>query len=341
MMKLSSKIKLLLLSLLAGMLLLSACDQMGIGEPPVTETPEAADDATAESSPQPTAVPRTGTTILAEGVLVAANPQLPLAFSTNGRLLELFVLAGDKVETGELIATLDDKAIQDTLVDAELAVRQAQNSLAQAQLSLENVLNWEPDQTAVAQAEAGLAAAEASLENAQNQDSAAGYSVTSAKVQLEQAQQALVDAQEAYETAFDPGRDWEQFIDDPSCLTGQQFPNCTGPPYSDVIKAERDAAEDFVPRAEDQLRVAQANYNLALAGINNNSAVGAEANIASAQQALEQAKKGPKAEDIAAARLQVEAAQLALEQAGINQEKAEKALPDTSSRNPVETSPTL
>ena len=316
--------------------LLGACGRMGtVVDPeagpeagPVAETPEAAlEEDTAEATP--TTVPRTGTTILAEGVLVAAKPQQPVSFAVNGRILDLNVQAGDKVQAGDLIATLDDEALQEALTDAALSYRQTENSLAQAQLALDKLLNWEPDETAVAQAEANLAAAQASLENAQSQDAASGYSVTSARVQLEQAQQALADAQEAYETAFDPGRDWEQYIDDPSCRTGEQYPMCTGAPYSDVIKAERDAAERAIPAAEDRLEVARASYNLAVAGQNSNSAVSAEASIASAQQALEVAKTGPKAEDIEAARLQVEAAELALQQAGITQEKAEKALDDT------------
>jgi len=312
--------------------LLGACGRMGtVVDPeagPVAETPEAAlEEDSSEATP--TTVPRTGTTILAEGTLVAAKPQQPVSFAVNGRILDLNVRAGDKVQAGDLIATLDDEALQEALTDAALSYRQTENSLAQAQLALDKLLNWEPDETAVAQAEANLAAAQASLENAQSQDAASGYSVTSARVQLEQAQQALADAQEAYETAFDPGRDWEQYIDDPSCRTGEQYPMCTGAPYSDVIKAERDAAERAIPAAEDRLEVARASYNLAVAGQNSNSAVSAEASIASAQQALEVAKTGPKAEDIEAARLQVEAAELALQQAGITQEKAEKALDDT------------
>ena len=316
--------------------LLGACGRMGtVVDPeagpeagPVAETPEAAlEEDSSEATP--TTVPRTGTTILAEGALVAAKPQQPVSFAVNGRILDLNVRAGDKVQAGDLIATLDDEALQEALTDAALSYRQTENSLAQAQLALDKLLNWEPDETAVAQAEANLAAAQASLENAQSQDAASGYSVTSARVQLEQAQQALADAQEAYETAFDPGRDWEQYIDDPSCRTGEQYPMCTGAPYSDVIKAERDAAERAIPAAEDRLEVARASYNLAVAGQNSNSAVSAEASIASAQQALEAAKTGPKAEDIEAARLQVEAAELALQQAGITQEKAEKALDDT------------
>ena len=327
---------LLAVALLAAALpLLAGCGRIG-GAVQAMATATAAAEATAaagETEPDAeataTPVPRRGTTVLAEGALAAANPSLPLSFSVNGRLLDLLVESGDRVEAGALIATLDDEALQDAQVDAQLAVRQAQNSLDQAQLSLDKLLNWEPDEAAVAQAEANLAAAEASLQNAQSQDSVAGYSVTSAKVQLEQAEKALADAHEAYDTAFDPGREWELYIDDPSCLTGQQFPNCSGPPYSDVIDAERNAAERAVPAAEDQLRVAQANYNLALAGVNSNSAVSAEASIASAQQAVAQAKQGPKDEDIDAARLQVEQAAIALEQAQINAAKADEALADT------------
>ncbi|MFN2142044.1 MAG: HlyD family secretion protein [Candidatus Promineifilaceae bacterium] len=329
-MNISTKFRFSFLLVILTIVTLGGCGRIGGGQLPVTETPAAEESADAETAAEATTtpLPATGTTILAEGLLVAAKPQQPIGFAINGRLLELFVAAGDQVQAGDLIATLDDEALQDTLTDTALGYRQAENSLAQAQLSLNKLLNWQPDETAVAQAEANLAAAEANLKNAQSQDAASGYSVTSAKVQLEQAQQALADAHEAYDTAFDPGRDWEQYIDDPSCRTGEQFPNCTGAPYSDIIKAERDAAEDYIPRAEDQLRVAEANYNLAIAGLNSSSALGVEANIAAAQQALEQAKTGPKEEDIAAARLQVESAQLALEQAQINQEKAEKAVED-------------
>jgi multidrug efflux pump subunit AcrA (membrane-fusion protein) len=326
-----SKLNLFILTAVIALALLGGCGRIAGGGPPVTETPAAEVSADGETAVEATLTPLpvTGTTILAEGALVAAKPQQAIGFAINGRLLELFVEAGDQVQAGDLIATLDDEALQETLTDTALAYRQAENSLAQAQLSLDNLLNWEPDEAAVTQAEANLAAAEANLKNAQSQDAASGYNVTSAKVQLEQAQQALEDAHEAYDTAFDPGRDWEQYIDDPSCRTGEQYPNCTGAPYSDIIEAEREAAENAIPRAEDQLRIAEANYNLAIAGLNSSSALGVEANIAGAQQALEQAKTGPKEEDIAAARLQVEAAQLALQQAQINQEKAEKAVDDT------------
>jgi HlyD family secretion protein len=320
--------------LLTAVLLLAACGERDGGRPPALEaTPTTVGEGVEEAVP--TAVPAQGTTILAEGKLTAANPQLPLAFAAGGRLLELAVAAGDRVEAGDLIGMLDDKALQDALSDAELGERQAQNSLAQAQLALDNLLDWEPDETAVAQAQAALAAAEASLENAQGQDSAAGNSVTAARISLEQAQRALQDAQEQYDSAYDPGREWELYIDDPSCRTGEQHPNCTGPPYSDIIENDRQWADRALPRAQDDLKIAQANYNLALAGLNSNSAVGAESQVAAAEQALAQALRGPQAEEIAAARLQVEQAQIALEQAQFARDKARAALADTRLEAPA------
>ena len=317
------------LLLLISLLLLAGCGELGTGsksaEEQATKIPE---ESEAEPTRQPTAAPA-GTTILAEGQLVTVNPELPLGFTTNGRLLELHVQSGDHVTAGDLIAALDDKALQETLVDAELGVRQAENSLAQAQLSLDQLLNWEPDQTAVAQAEAGLAAAETGLENAQSQDSVAYSSITAARVRLEQAERGLENAKKEYDTAFDPGREWELYIDDPSCRTGEQHPLCTGEPYSDRIKREQAWVPVALRSAEDELEVAQASYSLAIAGLNSNSAVSAEASIANARQALSQALTGPKAQEIAAARLQVEQAELSLEQAQFNSEKAGAALDET------------
>ncbi len=316
--------------LLIIILLLSSCDALG-SDPEAgdgNESPTTSAEQEAQATRTPAAIIRTASTILAEGQLVAANPQLPLAFTTNGRLLDLHVQTGDTVAEGDLLAALDDESLQDALVNAELGRRQAQNSLDQNQLSLDKLLNWQPDDSAVAQAEANIAAAESGLENAQSQDSVAYSNITSARIRLEQAQRNLERAQKEYETAFDAGREWELYIDDPSCRTGEQHPNCTGQPYSDKIKAERDYVQLAVPNAEDDLAIAQAAYNLAVAGLNDDSAVGAEASIASARQALDQALSGPKAEDIAAARLQVEQAQLSMEQAEINLANAQEALPD-------------
>ncbi len=296
------------------------------GEFPGDAEPTAAAD---EAMPQvvPTLPPPVGSTVLADGQIVAVNPVLVLSFEANGRLLALNVQAGDKVAAGDVIATLDDGTLQDSVTNATLQVNQAEISLAQAQLSLDNLLTWEPDETAVALAEANLAAAEAALENAQTSDSVAGNSVTSARIAVEQAERGLADAQEAYNTAFDPGRDWEQYIDEPICYDGQGGPvPCTGPYFSTRIKNERENAPRQVQAAEENLQIGRAQYSLALAGVNNDTAVSANASVVSAQQALEQATTGPKQSEIDAAQLQVDQAEISIEQSRFSLQQAQDAL---------------
>jgi multidrug efflux pump subunit AcrA (membrane-fusion protein) len=291
------------LLILTTFLILSACRQPPAPSPTPT-TPE----EIAAPTPRPTAA--AGTTILTDGQLVATTPVLPLAFEASGRLLELAVSPGDHVAANERVARLDDATLQEAVANAALQLAQAELSLQQAQLTLDDLLAWEPDETAIALAEANVAAAEANLENAQTQDSAAGNSLTSARVNLDQARRGLADAEAAYETAFDPGRDWE--LDDPF--------------RQRALEAERDAAERNIAFAQENLQVAQAQYNLAWAGLNNDTAVSANASVLSASQALEQAQTGPSDSDIAAARLQVDQATLSLEQSQVALEQAQAAL---------------
>ena len=309
----------------AGLLImLVGCGQRGEAPLEPTDTPDAG--ATIDPTPSPV---RTGVTILADGVVQSAQPPLPLAFEAGGKLLALHVAAGDIVQAGDLIATLDDTTLQEMIVDTALQVDQAENSLAQAQLTLDDLENWEVDDTAVALAEANLAAAEAALENAEVHDANAGSSLTSASIGIQQAERNLADAQEAYDTAFDPGREWEYNITEPSCLPGQGggIP-CTGPSLHIQMKSEREGAERAVEYAQENLQVARAQYSVAAAGVNNDTAVSAQANLINAQNALEKAQKGPQASEITAARLRVEQAELSLQQSQLNLEKAQNRLDD-------------
>lgn len=304
---------------------LVGCQQGELPEDIEATTEAESEEATPEVVP--TTPPPVASTVLADGQIVAVNPALVLSFEANGRLLELNVQAGDSVKAGDVIGTLDDGTLQDNVTNATLQLNQAEISLAQAQLSLDNLLTWEPDETAVALAEANLEAAEAGLENAQTSDSVAGNSATSARIAVEQAERALVDAQEAYTTAFDPGRDWEQYIDEPVCYDGQGGPvPCTGPFLSTRIENERKNAPLQVQAAEENLQIARAQYSLAIAGINNDTAVSANASVVSAQQSLELATTGPKESEIDAARLQVDQAEISLEQSQFSLQQAQDAL---------------
>jgi multidrug resistance efflux pump len=322
-----------LLGIVAALFFLVACSR----PPPDTvvggEPERAAESVTAAEvtgTPQPTRS-TAGTAILANGQLVAVNAPLALGFKSGGRLLAINVAAGDRVSVGDLIATLDDEALRQAVTNAELAVGQAENGLAQAQLSLDDLLDWEPDEMAVAVAEANLEAAEAGYEGALGRDAAAGNSLTSAQVGLNQAQRAVGVAQEAYDNAYDEARDWELDYNEPICLRGQggSIP-CTGPTWQERIKNDRDFTERALQNAQEGLTVARANYALAQAGLSDNSALDAVAAVANAQQVLHQAQTGPKENQIAAARLQVEQADLTLSQAEYNLDLASQDLENAS-----------
>jgi HlyD family secretion protein len=316
--------KRVLVPLLILTLLLVGCDgKIGVGDEkkPLPETTEGEVEASPEADAFASRI------VLADGRLVAVNPALALSFETSGRLLTLTVQPGDRVEPGDVIATLDDGALQDAVTNAELQVAQAETGLAQAQLSLDALLAWEPDETAVALAEANLAAAETSLENAQASDGVAGNSLTSPRIAVEQAERRLADAQEFYDNVFDEARDWEQYISEPICLEGQGgMVPCTGPYWSTRIKQERESAPRNLEAAQENLEIARAQYNLALAGLNNDTAVSANASLVSAQQSLEQATTGPTESEIDAARLQVEQAEISLEQSRFSLQQAQDAL---------------
>ncbi|MGD2145810.1 MAG: biotin/lipoyl-binding protein, partial [Anaerolineae bacterium] len=311
--------------LVAVFLLLAGCGQRAarVRRQEPTEA-----DSTPEEAPAPTPVPvQPGVTILAEGVVQAVQPVLPLAFEAGGKLLAVHVEPGDGVEAGDPIATLDDRALQEAVTNARLQVAQAENSLEQAQAALDNLLAWEPDETAVAVAEANLAAAQAALESAQAADAAAGNSLTSAQIAVEQAERQLEEAQEYYDNVFDPARDWEQYVKERICYRGEGgLRPCTGPYYDERIKAEREEAPRILEAAEESLEAAHAQYNLALAGLNSDTAVSANASLIAAQQALEQATSGPEDAEVDAARLQVDQAEIALEQSRFNLQLAEDAL---------------
>ncbi|MEW5872447.1 MAG: HlyD family efflux transporter periplasmic adaptor subunit [Chloroflexota bacterium] len=96
-------------------------------QPGVTLTPAAA------AAPTPTPE-QAGLTILADGLIQAAQPELPLAFQVGGHLLSIDVQAGDQVRKGDILARLEEAegldSYQSAVASAELAVLRAQQALA-------------------------------------------------------------------------------------------------------------------------------------------------------------------------------------------------------------------
>jgi multidrug efflux pump subunit AcrA (membrane-fusion protein) len=230
------------------------------------------------------------------GTLIPAA-QIDLAFGTPGTIVELPVQVGQTVQAGDLLARVDAEAI---IAQDEISVAQAQINLDVAQQAIDNLLNWEVDQDQVAQLEANVAAAEAAYNAALGQEAASGNSAAVSSISVDQAARQLAEVQEAYDTAFDPGRDWELQI-------------------SDALLYEREAAEVALLYAQENLQIAQLNYYAAVSSSGSSGSANAQSALLSAEQALATALAGPTDEQMAAAETAVSQAQLNLQQAQLNQ----------------------
>ncbi len=330
-------------------------------------------DAQEVQEVQTSAVRQGNITISATGAgTIVPAQEINLSFPANGIVTEIPVQVGANVAAGDVLARLEDTAAQEALANAEMllaqalmqtdasatqvgmsfddiSVEQARLNLEDAQTALDELRSWEPDADDIAQAEANLEAAKAGYSAALGQESSSSSNIALKQIALEQAQRALADAEAAVITAYDPGREWELYIDDPSCRTGEQHPNCTGQPYSDNIKNERASADNAVVRATDNLAIAEANYSAAVTSTNRSSSTNAQGSVLGAELGLKAAQTGPTADEITAAEKAQRQAELALQQALLNQEKnllgleqsrrnvttAEEALADTVLTAPI------
>ncbi len=318
------------------MILLIACvggEPADSGETTEVETAEVTDDNESEESDEPEEEPEPiippTLTILADGEIKLGRPTLPLSFEASGKLVALNVSVGDVVSAGDVIATLDDQALQEAVTSAELRLALTQNSLAQAEFELQKLVDWEPDDSAIAIAEANITSAEANLQSAQNQDAAAGNRLTSSQVNIDQANRELADAQEQYDNAYSEGRLWEEQYDALVCEVIGGFEQCLNITYAERLKNDREFATARLQNAQEQLRIARANYALEASNLSNSSTVGAESGLVAAEQELVRALKAPTADDINTARLNVTQAELSLAQEEFTLQQAQEALADS------------
>jgi HlyD family secretion protein len=288
---------------------------------------------TAETTPDVQTAPvRQGDiTLSAVGAgTVIPSTELSLAFQTSGTLRELLDEVGDQVKAGDVLARLDDSNAQEAVAVAELqlaeaaiqtdpetieraialaqiAVDQAEINLALAHLELEDLQSWTPDEKAVTLAQSDLESAQASYEDALARDASSGNNLTSYNISIVQAERDLTAAQEIYDVAFLPGREWELTADERT---------------QERILNEREEATELLLRAQEALQVAQANFSVAAVNLNNNSAVSAYTAVVNAQVALANAQTGPTQEEIEADQKGVAQAELSLQQALLNLEAA-------------------
>jgi HlyD family secretion protein len=235
-----------------------------------------AQTASSEGTVQ-TATVRRGNLVVAtsgSGTLVP-NEQLDVSFSSGGRLKEVLVQVGDKVQPGDALARLDD-------TDAQSQVAQANINLRLAQLQLDT-LTGTPDASELAAAQYQLTSAQDALQGLLNGPSAEDKII--ARADLATAEKTLQQAQSAYDSVS-----WRP----DAALSSQAL---------DLWSAT--AAYDK----------AKANYDLAMAPASDEEIATARANVAQAQSNLDSLRSGGTSQEVETAQLNVEQAQLNLDSA--------------------------
>jgi HlyD family secretion protein len=198
-----------------------------------------------------------------------------LNFQGAGTIAKVAVKAGDRIQTGQVLAELDT-------TDLELAVRQAEIGLRQTEAQLKQ-LSEGPDASDVAAAVAALDSAKAAY--TQVLKGSDKDQLAAARAQVEQARVSLEQAQQAYDKIKDQ-------------------PNAGMFPQSQQLQV-----------ATINYDTAQANYRVTTRGANASQLAAAQAQIAQAESALDRLKRGASAAQIEIAQAAVDQSQLAVEQA--------------------------
>jgi multidrug efflux pump subunit AcrA (membrane-fusion protein) len=250
-MKLSIFCKLLIAN--SGVVLsLVACNQGGT-DVQATPTPL----PTPVTPEKPTYIVERGTVVNALQFIGRVSPvkEQELFFKRDGFVAEVFYARGDIVEENERLAEMEITDLQNQLAQQQVALETAEVNLNNAEQSLEDQLF-----------EARINLEKLQIQIEQDQASKGTSQFVAAQVGLQAAERRLAEAQEFYDNAWDPARDWEGYMIDPSCLPGQGGPiPCTGQPLSKQLEGDREGSERSLAQAQENLTVAQAEYNDAYA----------------------------------------------------------------------------
>lgn len=222
---------------------------------------------------------------------VLPEREVGLTFAATGVVSEVAVQVGQAVQEGQRLAALDT-------ADLELAIRQAEISLAQAEAQLRQ-LQEPPSPVDIAAAEAAVASAQGSLTSAQAayQQTLSGPdrdTLAAAQAQVDQARVQLGQAQQAYDRVKDRA-------DVGMLPQSVQLQNATialqtaeaqfRAAQKSVTSAQVAAAQAQIGATQAQLRQAEANLDRLRRGSSAGQVEVAQAAVEQAKLGVEQAKR--------------------------------------------------
>ncbi|MEA3346002.1 MAG: efflux RND transporter periplasmic adaptor subunit [Chloroflexota bacterium] len=283
------KLTIVIVSLALYALPLTACQRLG------GQRPQAAGEmrmASVQRGTMVKAIDSTGN--------ISARRDAELSFEVAGRVAQVHVEEGDRVETGQLLAELDT-------TDLEMEVAKARQSLAinEAQLAK---LQTEPT-------EAELAAAQANLESAR--ENLAKVLEGPSEAELAAAGAALKAAQDSYEDVLDGADEDEITVAKADMEKAKEALKQAQAEYDKFawrkgFEASPQAAE--LNRATVDYERARANYRLKIQDPTEAEVQNALAKVQRAQDDLDTLRDSPTEADVANAQAQVAQAESQLDQ---------------------------
>jgi len=270
------------------------------------------------STPTPMApVSIASESLLADARVVPAH-SAALSMAGGGIVAQVLVAEGERVDTGQVLVKLDAEHLAHAVAEAEANLKTAEAQLARAQVGpmKEDIAAAEAAievaRSGVQTAEGAVSAAQANLARAQVGPTAESVAIAQARLRQAQAgptAESVAIAAHGIEVAK-------------NALWGAQALRdgiCGAKGYG-VPGADCGSAKAAVQRAEEEVRIAELQWQQAKAGPSSEDVA-----VAAAQ--LQQAKAGPSKEDIAVAQAQLQQAsgQLATAQAQVKQAEASLA----------------
>ncbi len=231
-----------------------------------------------EPTPLPTREVAPRTRVVADGVLALAAPPITLAFEANAKVTAMNTRAGQTVQPGEVLGSVDDTLLRDAVTDAQMNL-----DLVEAQIRLQGVPTSKEE----------LASAQAALNSAY-----ATYSTTKAgatESEVEQARTSWESAKLQYLSAQSQrdlacGEDKEGY----SCKTQEaSFGNAyesMQSAYERYQELLQPATKDKVTQAYSSVASAKARVDALKSNVTDEQKRVAQVNYDQAKAALERAK---------------------------------------------------
>lgn len=278
-------------------------------------------------------------TIFAEGVLEPVN-HITLSFQSGGRVSQLLVQEGDRVEAGALLIQLDP-------TDADIALQQAQARLATAEAGLTVAqTRLRLAQSGLESAQGRVAVAEAQLALVQSGPLPEELAAAQANVAAAQAgvTQAIGRRDAALDVATDPNIRSAQArvaaaIADRHAVEEQYdaiLTTCFATPAGEVcplygpveeaVRAQLEAARQAEAAAQAALDLLLAGPTAAQRRAAGATVTQAQANLAIAEAQLALLQAGATAEQVAQVAVGVRQAQVGVQQAEVGVQEAETAV---------------